>query len=666
MHTNRAPRALRAAGILTLAALTAPLLASSPAGATSNTKPLTGLISAAPNGKSGAGTSTESDVNTNGRFVAFTSTATDLVPGDTNGAADVFVRDTLTETTTRVSVAGTSTQADGKSDQPSISFDGRFVAFRSDASNLVAGDSNGLGDVFVRDLKNHTTTRVDVASGTKAQATGGASAHPVVSSDGLLIAFESTATNLFPGDTNNKKDVFVRDQDANTTEIASVASNEALLVDGAGTPSMSANGRYVVFTSMTNQVGTFADSYPDVFLRDRAAGTTERVSLSSDSSHPNGISDDATVSDDGRYVAFQSTATDLTMYQDNNAQADVFVRDRNTAATDLASRSTTGIPGSMSGSAPAISANGSKVVFASASPNIVSGDTNASTDVFSWDRATGVPTRVSVSTTGTQLPQASSMAAVSADGQSVTFAGFSTNGYAGDANSLFDVYERSAIQLGPWSDTGPFLQRTAKDFTGAALSSAALAAANDKLLHGTTSTSSIINGYAHGTWDDQRGPVMRLYWAFFKRMPDLNGLDYWTNKLGHGTTLKQIANSFAKSSEFKTNFGTGSDTAFVTLVYTNVLERQPDAPGLAHWVGQLAKGVTRGEMMVGFSESSEGIRKMRGEVDTVLVILGMLGRLPTSGEFVGYTNALELSGGQPTEVLIVNLLVGGEYSSVVH
>jgi hypothetical protein len=210
------------------------------------------------------------------------------------------------------------------------------------------------------------------------------------------------------------------------------------------------------------------------------------------------------------------------------------------------------------------------------------------------------------------------------------------------------------------------VQRIAEDFTGAGLTPAALSAANKTLLFGTATPASMINARAHGTFDDHRGPILRLYWAFFKRAPDLGGLTYWSGKHAKGTSIKTIANGFATSSEFKTNFGGGSDSQFVTLVYTNVLDRQPDAAGLAHWVDKMKAGTTRGEMMTNFSESSEGTRKMRGEVDTVLVILGMLHRVPTTGEVISYANALELQGGQPTEVLANTLLTSPEFAATVN
>lgn len=662
MLRNTSPHRAAAAALVTLVAVALP---AAPASATTKTVPVTALVSVNPSGKTGIGASTEASLSTGGRFVAFTSYTPDLVSGDTNGTRDVFVRDTLAETTVRVSVTNAGAQAVGASDQPSISRDGRYVAFRSDATNLVPGDTNGIADVFVRDLRLKTTVRASVAND-GGQATGGASSQPKLTADGLKVVFESAATNLAPGDANGASDVFLRDTFAATTEVVSVTTAEVSLVSGARNPSVSGNGRFVTFTSMTNQIGSFTDSYDDVFLRDRSLGTTERISLSGDAAtHPNGVSDLGTVSDDGRFVAFKSMATNLSMSTDFPGGTDVFVRDRNFGATGLVSLSSANVPANQGAYAPTISADGTKVVFTSTSTNLVGGDTNSSTDVFVRNIPAATTSRTSVTTAGGQFSGSSTTGAISSDGVAVSFQTNSVTPYPSDANGVFDVYVRSTFQIGPFASSTALVQRAAKDFTGSELPLGTLVATNDKLLYGIATPQSLINGYAHGTFDDHRGPVLRLYWAFFKRAPDLGGLNYWTNKHAKGTSIKTIANSFAASSEFKTKFGEGTNTEFITLVYQNVLERNPDPAGLAHWVAKLGAGVTRGEMMTNFSESSEGIRKMRGEVDTVLVILGMLHRVPTTGEVISYANALELNGGQVTEVLVNALLTGAEYAAVV-
>ena len=214
-----------------------------------------------------------------GRFVTFTSQAA-FDPGDTNGKRDIFVRDRVLGTTTRVSVDSAGNQGDGDSDRGALSQDGGIVVFESASDNLVAGDTNGVSDLFVRDLVNGTTERVSVdSSGIESDAwcTG-----PSISADGNLVAFCGAATNLVPGDTNLDWDVFVRDRAAGTTERVSVDSSGAQADQGSLYPAISADGRFVAFSSFaTNLVAGDYNNYPDIFVHDRATGATTRVSVSS-------------------------------------------------------------------------------------------------------------------------------------------------------------------------------------------------------------------------------------------------------------------------------------------------------------------------------------------------------------------------------------------------
>jgi Tol biopolymer transport system component len=656
---------LRGAGLAVLTSLTALVLPASPAGATTNPRPVTGLVSVSPTGATGTAPSTASDVSGLGRLVAFRSGAGNLVAGDTNSTDDVFVRNTLSATTTRVSVSTAGTQANGASDQPSISYDGRYVAFRSVATNLVAGDTNGKADIFLRDLSKKTTIRVSVKNSGGGQTTGGAAAHPQVSDDGNEVVFDSAATNVVDFDLNGKPDVFVRNISGGTTEIETLTSADFALTAGGTEPRFSGNGRYVVFGSDTNQVGVDTNNKGDIFLRDRVNGTTEKVSTASNGDQSDGSSQFADVSDNGRYVTFQSLATDLTPAVDAVNDVDVFRRDRTLATTELVTKNTAGQPANTGGGGTQVSADGNKVAFSSDATNLVTGDTNNVGDAFVRNMSAATTTRVSVKTAGGQANGLSFAPAISPDGSATSFSTLATDLYSQDANNTFDVFVRSVIELGPFADTLPLLQRQALDFTGTNLGSAAVIALNEKILSGVASPESAIDDFVHGTFDNSRGPVMRLYWAFFHRMPDLNGLNYWVSKYDGGMTLKTIANSFAKSSEFKTKYGSVSNDSFITLVYQNVLERNPDAAGKTHWVGRLKAGVTRGEMMTAFSESSEGIRKMRGEIDTILVFLGMLHRLPTPGEFSGYVSALETPPVLDTEVLINQVLTSSPYATVV-
>ncbi len=344
-------------------------------------------------------------LSADGRFIAFVSLATSLVAGDTNGATDVFVRDRQTGTTERVSVASGGTQSNAASLGSALSADGRLVAFQSDATNLVVGDTNGATDVFVRDRQTGMTARVSVASdGTQAN---NVSSYPALSADGRFVAFQSDATNLVVGDTNGKTDVFVHDRQTGTTERVSVASGGG--TQGTGNsggffafPALSADGRLVAFQSdATNLVAGDTNGATDLFVHDRQTGTTERVSVASGGRQGNGFSAGPVLSADGRFVAFHSTATNL-VAGDTNGATDVFVRDRQTGTTERVSVASGGTQGNGSSAGPVLSADGGLVAFHSTATNLVAGDANGAYDVFVHDRA------VSTTTSSTTQPATTS------------------------------------------------------------------------------------------------------------------------------------------------------------------------------------------------------------------------------------------------------------------
>src|SRR5437016_1083416 len=284
----------------------------------------------------GNDTSLGSALSADGRFVAFDSAATNLVAGDTNGTTDVFVHDRQTGMTERVSVASDGTQGNNASSYPALSADGRFVAFDSDATNLVAGDTNGATDVFVHDRQTGATERVSVTSGGGTQGngnSGGFFAFPALSTDGRLVAFQSDATNLVAGDTNGATDVFVHDRQTGTTERVSVASGGSQGNGSNAGPVLSADGRFVAFHgTASNLVGGDTNGTTDVFVHDRQTGTTERMSVASGGTQGNGPSSGAALSADGSLVAFHGTATNL-VAGDANGAYDVFVHDRAVSTT---------------------------------------------------------------------------------------------------------------------------------------------------------------------------------------------------------------------------------------------------------------------------------------------------------------------------------------------
>jgi Tol biopolymer transport system component len=402
---------------------------------------VTTRVSVASDGTQSNNHSEASAISADGRHVTFASKATSLVPGG-NGLSHVFAHDRSTGVTTRVSVASDGTVANGSSFDPAISADGRHVTFSSNATNLVAGYAYSTYDVFVHDRWTGETTQASVASdGTPANHS---SYHPVISADGRYVAFESLAANLVAGDTNDSYDVFVHDRSTGVTTRVSVASDGTQATYGTAgggsySPVISGDGRNVAFVSNASTlVGGDTNGRNDVFLHDRSTGVTSRVSVASDGTQADNASVGAAISADGRYVTFSSTASNL-VSGDTNGFGDVFVHDRSTGTTTRVSVASDGTQASNSSVAAAISADGRYVSFASYASNLVAGDTGA-TDGFVHDRATGVTSRVSVASDGTQANGDSSGPVISADGRSVAFTSNATNLVAGDTNYGYDVF----------------------------------------------------------------------------------------------------------------------------------------------------------------------------------------------------------------------------------
>ena len=386
---------------------------------------------------------TEMAISADGRYVAFVSDGTTLVSGDTNKASDVFMRDRVTGTTERVSVSSSGEQANGSSGQVGISADGRYVAFVSAATNLVARDTNHTYDVFVRNLKTDRTLRVSVSS-TGAQANH-SSFDPAISADGRVVAFDSAATRLVAGDTNQVRDVFVHNRATGRTERISVSSAgvQALRRDSSS-PGVSADGRLVVFESgARNLVSGDRNHLDDIFVHNRVTGRTKPMSVSSTGwGLQGGIV--PTISGDGRFVAFDSASAHL-VSGDTNRSEDVFVRDRATGTTRRVSVSSTGVQGNEGCGLSAISADGRFVAFASLASNLVAADTNEFGDVFVRDRVSGTTRRVSVSSPGGQANDHSDDPDISADGRFVGFWSSASNLVAGDTNGNPDIFLRGPL-----------------------------------------------------------------------------------------------------------------------------------------------------------------------------------------------------------------------------
>lgn len=374
-------------------------------------------------------------ISADGRYIAFDSEAENLVAGDTNFADDIFVHDLQTGATTRVSVGSAGAQADRSSNEPALSADGRFVAFDSAATNLVPNDTNGTIDVFVHDRQTGQTTRVNVSSAGE-QADGGAF-EPSISGDGRYVAFMSTSALLVPGDTNALSDVFVHDRRTGATTRVSIATDGAQA--SGDSPSLSADGRYVAFESGSSSLGG-TNFWRDVFVHDRETGQTRLVSASTSGIDANFPSQDPSISADGRYVAFTSMASNL-IAGDTNGVTDVFVRDLSTSRTTRVSVDSAGTQSDVSALASHVSADGRYVAFSSFAMNHVPGDTNGAADAFVHDQGTGRTTRVSVQSDGDQSLLGTSMAqSISADGRRVVFWSIAPDLVPGDTNGTIDVF----------------------------------------------------------------------------------------------------------------------------------------------------------------------------------------------------------------------------------
>ncbi|MEW6427904.1 MAG: hypothetical protein AB1568_07700 [Thermodesulfobacteriota bacterium] len=405
-------------------------------------------------------------ISADGRWVAFHSRAANLVAGDGNNTEDVFVHDRRTGRTSRASVGAGGREGNNGSRYPALSADGRFVAFESAADNLVDGDSNGVADVFVHDLQTATTRRVSVDSG--GQEGNGGSQMPAISSDGRYVAFQSGANNLVGDDTNTATDIFVHDLQTGRTTRVSVDSGGG----GANGPcrfaSLSGNGRFVAFSSSaTNLVPGDTNAEPDVFVHDSETGRTSRVNVDANGTQGNerfplGRS---SLSRQGRYVAFDSGADNL-VAGDTNGTSDIFVHDLQTGRISRVSVDSRGGQSDGYSYAPSISTDGRYVAFMSDATNLVPHDANQKpdvqlhgrSDIYLHDRRTGRTSRVSVDSDGglsSGTGVSSYSPSLSADGRWVAFSSDGNGLVEGDGNGFFDVFiHGSPVVSGDLNGTG--------------------------------------------------------------------------------------------------------------------------------------------------------------------------------------------------------------------
>ncbi len=378
-------------------------------------------------------------ISGDGRFVAFASAATNLVALDTNGADDVFVHDLHTGQTTRVSTSSTGAAGNADSFRPSLSADGRFVAFASLADNLVPDDSNGEVDIFVHDRLAGETTRVSVTS--SGEASDGHSQQPAISADGRYVVFASNGKNFDPRlVTFWTLEIFVHDRVTGQTEW--VSKNLDGTESNSYEPTVSSDGRYVVFDSTSpNLVANDTNSVRDIFLHDRQTGQTSRANISTGGEQANSFSGRAALASGGRHVVFESYASNL-VADDLNDEWDIFVRDLAANQTLRVNVGPGGVEANQLTSESAISADGRYVAFASLATNLIPGGHAWYDDTYLHDLATQVTSLITYPYTGSHVNHFSEHPAVSDNGRYVVFVTDADNVILNDSNATYDVFVR--------------------------------------------------------------------------------------------------------------------------------------------------------------------------------------------------------------------------------
>lgn len=406
----------------------------------------TRLVSGNTNGVRGNGSAHLSGISADGRFVLFFSYASDLVAFDTNGTADIFLRDTVSNTTRLVSVNRTGVGVgNGYSIYPRMTPDARFIVFYSAARDLVAHDANGRVDVFLRDMNSNVVELISVNQAGSASAND--DSYPDgISHDGRYVAFDSYATDLNDADTTERSDFYVRDRLLGTNILCSVTASGSGGNDESYLGQLSANGSAVVFSSYASDlVSGDTNGERDIFTYDLASGQVQLVSANASGTGSGNLgSSGASISTDGRYVVFSSDATDLVTNALAGLFTDIFVRDLIAQATTLVSVNCHGDRGGNDLSYdPAFSADGRFIVFSSYASDLLPGGFMENEDkVYRYDRLTGITDLLSFNHQRTGAGNSyNSRQAISGNGRSVAFASTASNLIASDANgSIFDIF----------------------------------------------------------------------------------------------------------------------------------------------------------------------------------------------------------------------------------
>lgn len=392
----------------------------------------TSRVSTATGGREGDGASVAPAISANGRYVAFTSGADNLVRGDTNGVADVFVRDLRTGRTQRV--------AEGPATAPALSADGRYVVFATVAA-LAKDDDNGLDDIYLYDRRTHRTHRI--SNGHPEEPPRYKLNHsPAISASGRFVSYTTSTPDAAPGDTNGRDDGIVLDRKTGRTELVQYRTDGTLGDGDSGVSSFSADGRFVAFDTAAQLDPSHDWTHAlNVYVRDRAKGTTEQVSLPTRFVYKQS-SWDGSISANGRLVAFSSNVSSL-VPGDTGFFTDVFLFDRDRQTTVRVSTAADGTPANGPSQAANLSADGRRVAFVSSASNLVPGDTNGVADVFVKDLGTGAVERISLGADDGQADGPSAAVSLSRNGLAV-FSSTAANLVPGDTNGASDIFVRDA------------------------------------------------------------------------------------------------------------------------------------------------------------------------------------------------------------------------------
>lgn len=568
----------------------------------------------------------------NGRYVAF-STTQDLTGTDANVASDIYVRD-LQSGTLSLASGASGTLLAGASSNPSLSNDGSLLAFQYAASGTA------LVDIMVKNTV--TGTLVNVSTNAAGADANGHSYNPVLSGDGHYVAYLSKATNLVASDTNGHDDVFVKDlQTGAVRNISTTAAGVQADADSKDI-AISTDGHYVAFTSYADNLVAGDNSYADIFVKDTATGALLRVSTDSFGNAANGNSDHAAFSADGRYVVFASDASNL-VAGDTNGTRDVFRKDLLTGHTERVSTTADGWQVTGDSGSASISSDGRYVVFSSTAV-FTPGDTDGKTDVFIKDMQTGAVSRLSQSGGADDYNYLDS-GALANDSLTVLYTNYKSTATTATARSLTEVQVGSGfgdragqiingtagadtinanqgadhitglggndvIDGGGGIDTAIYQGAranytiafgtggvTVTDKTGA---EGVDTLGNVERLHFTDGDVALdVHGNA--------GIAYRLYQAAFDRAPDAAGLGYWIKQMDNGTDRFDVAHWFLAGAEAQSIYGANpSNSTALNLFYNHVLHRAADTAGFNYWLNQLDTGIaTQSQVLASFAESAE-------------------------------------------------------------